>query len=98
MTEMNFGAALGRVIDIDLTAAAFDGNNAPVQRLEQGVMRILETVAQSPSVLRVSYFSAGEDRAVIRDRLNQLEALIQDRWDTIGDYRLIVERDVKYLQ
>jgi len=98
MTEMNFGAAIGRVIDLDLTAAAFDRENAPVERLEQGVLRILQSVSDSPSILRISYFSGGEERAVIRDRLNQLEDLIQDQWRGIGDYRLIVERDVKYLQ
>ena len=87
-----------RVIDIDLTAAAFDAENAPLERLEAGILRILEAVSESPSVLRISYFSAGEDPAVIRDRLDQLEDLIQDNWDNIGDYRLIVERDVKYLQ
>ncbi len=98
MTELNFGAALGRVVDIDLTAAAFGADNAPVDRLEQGIARILTQVKDTPSVLRISYFSAGEDRALIKDRLDQLEDTINARWRAIGDYRLIVERDVKYLQ
>ena len=98
MTEMNFGASLGRVIDIDLTAAAFDADNDPVARLDQGLVRVLQQVAQEPSVLRISYFSAGEDRRDINQRLDKLESLINARWRNIGDYRLIVERDVKYLQ
>ncbi|MEL6570453.1 MAG: Ig-like domain-containing protein [Pseudomonadota bacterium] len=98
MTELNFGAALGRVVDIDLTAAAFDADNAPVDRLEQGIARILQQVADEPSVLRISYFSGGEERESIKDRLDQLEDFINTRWRGIGAYRLIVERDVKYLQ
>jgi uncharacterized repeat protein (TIGR01451 family) len=98
LTEMNFGATIGRVVDIDLTAAAFDRDNEPVERLEQGLVRILQQVADNPSVLRISYFSTGEDRAVIKDRLDELDAFINARWNNIGDYRLIVERDVKYLQ
>ncbi|MEL6574143.1 MAG: hypothetical protein AAFQ64_21060, partial [Pseudomonadota bacterium] len=98
MTEMNFGAALGRVVDVDLTAAAFGADNAPVERLDQGITRVLQQIASEPSVLRISYFSNGESRDVIKDRLDQLEAKINARWRNIGDYRLIVERDVKYLQ
>ncbi len=98
MTELNFGAALGRVVDIDLTSAAFTASNAPVERLEQGIVRVLQQIASSPSVLRISYFSNGESREDVKDRLDQLEDTINANWRRIGDYRLIIERDVKYLQ
>jgi len=98
MTELNFGAALGRVIDIDLTGSAFTARNAPVERLEQGIVRVLQQIADSPSVLRISYFSNGESRDDVKDRLDQLEDTINANWRGIGEYRLIIERDVKYLQ
>ncbi|MEP0962695.1 MAG: SdrD B-like domain-containing protein [Roseobacter sp.] len=99
MTEMNFGAAIGRVIDIDLTAAAFDTQNTPVDRLIEGVEQLLPQVATEPSVLRLSYFSEGqEDSKDIRKRLDRLEELIQDRWEEVGKYRLLVETTIKSLQ
>ena len=98
MAEMNFGASIGRVVDIDLTARAFDRDAEPVEALEEGIDAILSQIAQTPSILRISYFSAGEDDDLIDDRLDALEDYIDDRWDRIGDYRLIIERDVKLLQ
>ena len=98
MAEMNFGASIGRVVDIDLTARAFDRDAEPVEALEEGIDAILSQIAQTPSVLRISYFAAGEDDDLIDDRLDALEEYIEDRWDRFGEYRLIIERDVKLLQ
>lgn len=96
-TEMNFGAALGRVLDVDLTAAAFVGNN-PVDRLDTGLVRLLRQVADTPSIVRISYFTNGESKRVARARINAVEELIAARWRDIGRYRLIVETTIKHLQ
>ncbi|MEP3346678.1 MAG: SdrD B-like domain-containing protein, partial [Litoreibacter sp.] len=99
MAEMNFGAAIGRVVDIDLTAAAFDRDGDPVDRLLSGVDGLLSRVATEPSVLRLSYFSkGGEDSRDARERLDRLEDHIQTRWKKLGKYRLIVETNIKSLQ
>uniref|UniRef100_A0AAN0MAJ2 SdrD B-like domain-containing protein n=1 Tax=Yoonia rhodophyticola TaxID=3137370 RepID=A0AAN0MAJ2_9RHOB len=97
MTEMNFGAALGQVLDVDLTAAAFDGTT-PVDRLDQGLTQLLRQVADTPSVVRISYFTNGETADVARARVAAVEELIEDRWDGIGRYQLIVETTIKQLQ
>lgn len=96
-TEMNFGAALGRVLDIDLTAAAFNGNE-PVDRLDQGITQLLGQVVDTPSVIRISYFTNGEDNQTALRRIAELEDLIDRRWRNIGRYRLIVETQVLRLQ
>ncbi|MFW2590133.1 DUF7507 domain-containing protein [Sagittula sp. SSi028] len=96
-TEMNFGAALGRVLDIDLTAAAFNGDQ-PVDRLDQGVTQLLRQVVDTPSVIRISYFTNGEDSQTALRRIAELENLIDRRWRDIGRYRLIVETQVLRLQ
>lgn len=99
MTEMNFGAAIGRVVNVDLTAAAFDpGTTEPSDRLEQGLDRLLTQVSTTPSVLRLSYFHSGEDEAAMRARLRAVEDYIEAEWAGIGAYRLIVERTIKRLQ
>ncbi|MEP3441196.1 MAG: SdrD B-like domain-containing protein [Sulfitobacter sp.] len=96
-TEMNFGAALGRVLDVDLTAAAFNGEE-PVKRLDDGLVSLLTKVAKTPSVIRISYFTNGEDKKLALRRVAKLEDLIAKRWKRIGHYRLIVETDIKRLQ
>ncbi|MEL7320300.1 MAG: hypothetical protein AAFN04_16875, partial [Pseudomonadota bacterium] len=93
--EMNFGAAIGRVIDIDLTASAFQSNDEPIPRLLDGLDQALPQVAREPSVLRLSYFADGEGSKRIRRRLDRLEDKIQARWRRIGQYRLIIERNIK---
>jgi len=99
MAEMNFGAAIGRVIDIDLTTSAFDAGHQPVERLVQGIDRLLSQVSAEPAVLRLSYFSSGgEARQDVRKRLSELEDHIQRRWKRVGKYRLLVETDIKSLQ
>ena len=98
MTEMNFGAALGRVLDIDLTAASFTADHQMQARLIEGIDRVLPTIADEPTVIRVTYFSDDDDRRVQRARLDSFEDYVTERWDEIGQYRLIIERDVRFLQ
>ena len=93
-TEMNFGAALGRVIDIDLTAAAFGPDGGPVPELEQGLNDLLRQVADTPSVVRISYYTQGEGDGVATDRLQAVDDLIRKIWRDIGRYRLIVETSI----
>lgn len=96
-TEMNFGASIGRVFDIDLTAAAFDGLK-PSERLKAGVARVLEQIERTPTVIRVSYFTTGEEMRVARDRSEAVEDMIRDLWRENGAYKLVLERTIKRLQ
>ena len=99
-TEMNFGAAIGRVVDVNLTDAAFmAGRNQPTVALSDGLEGLLRQIQDTPSILRISYFvmsSAEEDRA--RARMAQVEDLIRDQWRGVGQYRLVIERTVKRFQ
>ena len=99
MTEMNFGAAIGRVVDVDLSTAAFvPGQITPVDALKNGLPGLLRQVAGSPSVIRMTYYHNGEDQSMMNARLDAVEALINDQWRAIGNYRLIIERTVARLQ
>ncbi len=93
-TEMNFGAATGRVIDVDLTAEAFEADGAPSAALSNGLAQLLRRAAQTPSVVKISYYRDSESAAVARDRLDATEALINDLWQGIGTYELIIERTI----
>ncbi|WP_165611810.1 DUF7507 domain-containing protein [Cognatiyoonia koreensis] len=99
MAEMNFGASIGRVVDVDLTAAAFvPGQIEPVDRLEAGVRNLLAQVADTPSIIRISYYEGGEGNDAARARLDAVEDMIEEQWREIGNYRLIIEKTVKRLQ
>ncbi|KIT14312.1 DUF7507 domain-containing protein [Jannaschia aquimarina] len=97
MAEMNFGATLGRLVDIDLTAAAFTGE-APSERLEQGVLRLLDEIRATPSFVRISYYYDAEGQRGAKARVDALERLIRRNWRGSGRYRLIVETEYRRMQ
>jgi len=98
MTEMNFGASIGRVIDIDLTARAFDANNNAVPQLAPALRGLLAPYSDEKPIVRLSYFTDGETKAVGRARLGNVQRLIENIWSDIGRHRLLFERSVQRLQ
>ncbi len=97
--EMNFGAAIGRVVGIDLTASAYRAGTAePLDQLTRGVAALLEQVKDTPSIIRLSYFANGEANGTADARLDAVEQLIRDRWARMGRYRLVIERTTKQMQ
>ena len=97
MTELNFGAAIGRLLDVDLTASAFN-QDEPVERLEQGLERLLREIADTPGVIKLTYFRGSESERLAKARLDAVEDFIERRWDSIGRYRLIIEQTIVTLQ
>jgi uncharacterized repeat protein (TIGR01451 family) len=99
MTRLNFGATLGNLVEIDLMAPAFEqGGTAPTPALSGYVDQLLTQLRSTPSVVRLTYYRAGEDQRAANARLDALEALIRDRWNGQGRYRLTVERIIKRTQ
>lgn len=100
MAKMNFGAALGRVVDIDLSARAFvPGEATPRAELSEGVDGLIGQISKTPSVLRLSYIlEKDEDANTARARLRALEKMIRQKWRGKGRYKLDIERIVKRVQ
>ncbi len=99
MSRMNFGAALGNLVEIDLMAPAFvQGRVDPTPALGAYVDQLIAQIRTTPSVVRLTYYRAGEDQRTANARLDALEALIRDRWDGQGRYRLTIERIVRRTQ
>lgn len=99
MAKINFGASISRVIDIDLTATAFErGSNELKQRLEKGLNRLLERMQDEPSVIRIAYYYKGEPRALRQARVRTVEDYIRTRWRSVGRYKLDVEVTVTPVQ
>lgn len=93
-TEMSFGAAVGSLIEIDLTSAAFTANGQPSEALSAGLAQLLRSVADTPSVVHITYYRISESTQTARARLTSTAALIQNLWAQIGSYDMIIERAV----
>ena len=94
-SKLNFGAALSKVVRIDLTAKAFTADSAqPKAALVAGVDKLVSQLRQVPSVLRLTYYVSGEDEALATARLKAVEALVQKKWRATGEKKLVIETRV----
>ncbi|MEL6570057.1 MAG: Ig-like domain-containing protein [Pseudomonadota bacterium] len=91
LTRLNFGAALSHLVEIDLTAAAFDGAN-PNAALAAWLPTLIAEMEKQPSILRLTYYRGGETARAANARLDALETEIRALWSSRARDRLIVER------
>ena len=92
--KLNFGVALSNVVDIDLTAAAFNTNSdQPTAALEQGIRQLLAQFQNTPSVLRIAYIIQGENIELARARLREVEKLVRRTWRDTGRFKLTIEKN-----
>ncbi|WP_166163001.1 DUF6923 family protein [Chelativorans oligotrophicus] len=99
-TKLNFGAAVGRVVRLELTDAAFAPDAAQLKpEWAESVDRLIGVLAEEQSVLRLTYFYGGVDRALAGARIMQARELIAERWRRRGGaYRLEIEMRVEAVQ
>ena len=94
MTEMSFGAAISRVVKIDLSDAAFlSGKDAskPRPELVKGLQQLITQIASTPSVLRFNYLLGADGEAVVKQRIRAVEQELRRLWQGNGRYKLNVE-------
>ncbi|MDX8512107.1 prealbumin-like fold domain-containing protein [Mesorhizobium captivum] len=81
MTELNFGASLGRVVRLDLTDDAFlPGKLELSERWAAGIDQLITVLAEEQSVLRLFYIDNGSDPELADARIKQMKELIAERW------------------
>jgi uncharacterized repeat protein (TIGR01451 family) len=96
ITKLNFGAAIHRVVRLDLLGEAFQGES---ERLKgdwlAGIDRLLDTLKPQPSVLRIAYAGReGEPEDLARSRLEWVIEQVRSRWEEEGDrYPLEIETE-----
>lgn len=94
--KMNFGAALGRVIDITLSGNAFDGGATPSPKLADAVRNLSKTLRKEPSVVRLSYVAGTEAEVKLgRARMRAVEKLLKREWRRNGTYKLTIEKTIQ---
>lgn len=102
MTEMNFGATIGKVVRVDLDASAFgitqDGKIALGQPLKNGIAKLLPRIANDSVNLRLTFHVAGNagtaDVQSARRMLKAAEKHIKAEWRNVGHTRLLVEQSI----
>jgi hypothetical protein len=102
MTELNFGAAIGKVVRVDLDASAFgvtqDGKVALSAPLQAGIAQLLPQIANDSVNLRLTFHVAGnadaDDVKSARQMLRAAEKHIKAEWRKIGQTRLLVEQSI----
>jgi uncharacterized repeat protein (TIGR01451 family)/fimbrial isopeptide formation D2 family protein len=97
MSEMNFGAAITRVVRVDLNAAGFE-DGAPGTALLQGLDGFLPSLAGELVTIRLAYhLPRTASRGDIRDARKDMRALerhIKRSWRNFGRTRLGVEQTI----
>ncbi|GIX21593.1 MAG: hypothetical protein KatS3mg121_0376 [Gammaproteobacteria bacterium] len=93
--QVAFGAAVHRVVRLDLADAAFEPGGVALRPHWAGELDTLfERLREAPSVLRVAYLGDLESGALAAARLAAVVAEIEARWRAEGCcYRLLVETE-----
>jgi large repetitive protein len=92
--KFNFGAALHRVVRLDLADGAFElGTTEIRQQWKPRIEMLLAEMRKAPSILRISYLGDVEDAAVVKARTEAVKREIADRWEQ-GSYELRIETEI----
>jgi hypothetical protein len=93
VTKLNFGAAITRVVRLDLKDAAFASNDTKLKpEWAKGIDRLIDLLESEPSTLRITYHTGNVDKKLASKRLSAIEKLIAATWKKrSGRYRLPIE-------
>lgn len=96
MLKFNFGAAVHRVVRLDMADAVFEPGTTEMR--PQWLPRLdllLTELAKDPSILRLSYLADNETESEVNDRLDAVKDEIEERWETLNCcYQLMIETEV----
>ena len=96
MLKFNFGAAVHRVVRLDLAGGVFMKDSTELRPQWKSRIEMLITELQKDtSILRLSYLGENETEDEVEDRLDAMEELISDRWEELDCcYKLMIETEV----
>jgi uncharacterized repeat protein (TIGR01451 family) len=97
MAKLNFGAAIHRVVRVDMRASAFEAGSTKLTPQWQTQLNALPVqLKQQPSVVRLSYVRArNEDDKLARERLTATTAQLRKLWQEKNCcYGLMIEAEL----
>ena len=81
MIKMNFGAAIHRVVRIDVTDAAFEPDSENLRSEWQEKMQALEkTLRESPTVVRLAYRMNKDSKSLVKKRIKAMRETLTEIW------------------
>lgn len=95
MLKFNFGAAIHRVVSMDLADAVFVSNSTEMHK--QWIARIdllIKQLKDKPSILHLSYLADVDDAGIVDDRLEKVKQDIIDKWLIENKYKLTIETEI----
>jgi large repetitive protein len=97
MTKLNFGATIHRVVRIEVSRAAFQGDGVDLSADWAKKFDELPAILKDkPSVARIAYRLSGEPRKLAQRRLHALTGHLRELWRKQDCcYQLIVEDEIQ---
>ncbi|OAN80921.1 hypothetical protein A8B81_11890 [Sulfitobacter pontiacus] len=101
MSEINFGVSMSRIVRVDLNARGFirdpqTGQTVAHPQLQKGVTEMLRKIAQTPSMIRLTFHLPRDSGVVEQTRARALTRLVEQQiqrdWRRIGDYKMTIEK------
>ncbi|MGB5583619.1 MAG: hypothetical protein WBO93_08505 [Gammaproteobacteria bacterium] len=94
--KFNFGAAMHRVVRLDLADAVFEPNSKQISpRWFPQVSLLMDKLVEAPSVLYLVYTAEVEQKALVNDRVKGVKKEIERRWaDLDCCYKLDIETEI----
>ncbi|MCK0154167.1 isopeptide-forming domain-containing fimbrial protein [Alcanivorax sp. S6407] len=96
MIKFNFGAALHRVVRLDIANPVFEKDSTEMRLQWTTRMPLLmEQLVEKQSILRIAYMAETEDEGLVDDRLKAMKKRIARQWAELGNpYELVIETEV----
>jgi uncharacterized repeat protein (TIGR01451 family)/fimbrial isopeptide formation D2 family protein len=96
MLKFNFGAAIHKVVKLDLADGVFEpGSTEMREQWQQRIGLLLGELKKAASVLRLSYLAEVEDESLVSERLKIVKREVAKRWKLQkGNYDLTIETEV----
>lgn len=101
MTELNFGAALTRVVRVDLNAQGFVQSGSGLRmktELSQALSTLVDQIAGEPVHLRLAYHLGDEagnaEKRLARQSMRQVERELRKLWKDPGRVKLTIEKTI----
>ncbi len=98
MSELNFGAAIGPVVRVDISDAAFLADGSMKPALKAGLHRLAKAIAAKPGTVRLEYHVAADagvkDVKAARKRMKLVARELKRAWRGTGKGQLLIEQSI----
>ncbi len=92
--KFNFGAALHRVVRLDIADGVFEPGSTEMRpQWKPRIELLLAELRKAPALLRISYLADVEEPKVVKARAESVKREIAGRWEK-SSYRLTIETEI----